>query len=148
LTKDSAMVTAAEGTLQLCQAHPRGSEVTAALEKALSLADRSPQATPEQIEILGAGWVAEEALAISVYCAATAADFRSGVLSAVNHSGDSDSTGAITGNLLGTHLGLSAIGSDLLDPLEGRDTIQQIAADLHAFIVEGNEPDWERYPPW
>jgi len=36
-------------------------------------------------------------MAISVYCALTTKDFLSGVLLAVNHDGDSDSTGAITG---------------------------------------------------
>ncbi|MFN8027118.1 MAG: ADP-ribosylglycohydrolase family protein [Acidimicrobiia bacterium] len=53
------------------------------------------------IEALGAGWVAEEALAIGVYCALVATDLRAGLLLAVNHSGDSDSTGSIAGNLLG-----------------------------------------------
>jgi ADP-ribosylglycohydrolase len=47
---------------------------------------------------LGQGWVAEEALAISIYCALVARDFRHGVILAVNHDGDSDSTGSITGN--------------------------------------------------
>ena len=56
--------------------------------------------------------MAEEALSISVYCALTATDFRDGVLNAVSHSGDSDSTGAITGNILGTYLGVTAIDDD------------------------------------
>ena len=37
--------------------------------------------------------MAEEALAIAVFCALAAPDFESGVLTAVNHGGDSDSTG-------------------------------------------------------
>ena len=64
--------------------------------------------------MLGEGWVGEEALAIAVHCALTPADFRSGVLHAVNHGGDSDSTGAICGNLLGASLGAEAIDGDLL----------------------------------
>jgi ADP-ribosylglycohydrolase len=56
---------------------------------------------PEALVRLGGGWVGEEALAIAVTCAIGAPDFHDGVLAAVNHSGDSDSTGAIAGNLLG-----------------------------------------------
>jgi len=95
---------------------------------------------------LGQGWVAEEALAVAVYCALTAADFRSGVLLAVNHGGDSDSTGAICGNLLGASLGAGAIDPGLLDGLEGRETITQIADDLHDVFAEGREPSSQRYP--
>ena len=49
------------------------------------------------------------ALAISIYCALVTRDFRHGVILAVNHDGDSDSTGSITGNLLGTLLGVEAL---------------------------------------
>ncbi len=73
--------------------------------------------------------MAEEALAIAVYCALFAPTFRVGVLLAVNHGGDSDSTGAMAGNLLGTALGASAIDEDLLAGLEGRAVIEQVAAD-------------------
>lgn len=44
--------------------------------------------------------MAEEALAIAIYCALVAPGFEEGVLLAVNHSDDSHSTGAITGNVL------------------------------------------------
>lgn len=48
------------------------------------------------------GWVAEEALVISLYCAIVCQDdFDKAIVLAVNHSGDSDSTGAITGNIQG-----------------------------------------------
>ena len=43
-------------------------------------------------------------------CAALAAeDMRDGLLLAVNHTGDSDSTGAICGNILGAMHGDAAI---------------------------------------
>ncbi len=66
--------------------------------------------------------------------------FRSGVLLVVNHGGDSDSTGAICGNLLGTHLGAGAIDADLLTCLEGRDVIEQIADDLHHVLAGSRRP--------
>ena len=85
---------------------------------------------------LGQGWVAEEALAISIYCALVAEGFQDGVIMAVNHDGDSDSTGAITGNILGTMHGTQAIPLSWLEPLELREVITQIADDLYRF------PDW------
>ena len=67
---------------------------------------------------LGGGWVGEEALATVVYCALCAADFESAIVIAVNHAGDSDSTGAITGNLLGAANGMVA-NTRALDPAAG-----------------------------
>lgn len=50
---------------------------------------------------------------------------------AVNHGGDSDSTGAITGNILGAYLGLSQIPQKYIDNLELADVIMEIADDLY-----------------
>ena len=105
-------------------------EVAHALKAAVAAADSQP-ALPETVAALGEGWVAEEALAIAVYCALAATDFRSGVLLAVNHGGDSDSTGAICGNLLGAAFGAAAMDADLLAGLEGRHVIGQVADDLY-----------------
>lgn len=91
----------------------------------------------EAIRQLGQGWIAEEALAIAIYCALVARDFRHGVVIAVNHDGDSDSTGAITGNLLGAMLGEASIPRDWLVRLELREVIGEVADDLYAF------PDWK-----
>jgi ADP-ribosylglycohydrolase len=109
-----------------------GAEVSGALSTAMSAeaAASGPPATEVMLG-LGQGWVAEEAITVATCCALTAQDFRSGVLLAVNHGGDSDSTGAICGNLLGAYLGAGAIDADLLDGLEGRDAIIQVADDLH-----------------
>ncbi len=91
----------------------------------------------EAVTQLGQGWIAEEALAISIYCALVARNFKHGVILAVNHDGDSDSTGSIVGNLLGTIHGVEAIPAEWLEPLELRDVITELADDLYTFI------DWE-----
>jgi len=70
---------------------------------------------------LGEGWLAEEALAIAVYCALVAEDFAHGVKLAVNHSGDSDSTRAMTGNILDALVGAAGIPQGWLERLELRD---------------------------
>jgi len=79
---------------------------------------------------------AEEALSMGLYCALGAKDFEDGIILAVNHSGDSDSTGSITGNLLGAAAGVEAIPIAGSPHLELRSTIEALADDLAAF------PEW------
>ena len=105
---------------------------------------------------VGEGWIAEGVLAISLYCALVARDFRHGVILAVNHDGHSDSTGSITGNLLGTLFGVDAIPEQWLEPLQLREVITEIAEDLHdcidwALSPFGSDPEceeriWRKYP--
>ena len=98
----------------------------------LHLAD-SAMPDLEAIHALGEGWVAEEALAIGLLCSLRYEnDFEGAITSAVNHGGDSDSTGAIAGNIVGAHLGLAGIPQHYLEHLELRDTISKIADDLFA----------------
>ena len=85
----------------------------------------------ENILQLGEGWVAEETLAIALYCCLRyPADFDKAVIAAVNHSGDSDSTGAVTGNIMGAIVGYRNIGEKWRKDLELRDVILEIADDL------------------
>jgi ADP-ribosyl-[dinitrogen reductase] hydrolase len=110
---------------------PSHQECAAAVERALSLsAEKRGQASPEDVASLGEGWVAEEALAIALFCALAAPDFESAVRLAVNHGGDSDSTGAITGNLLGAALGEAVIPARWLAALELREEIERVADEL------------------
>ena len=106
-------------------------ELLALIDRAVSLAADSGADDPDNIRKLGQGWVADEALAIAVYCSVRYdSDFEKAVIAAVNHGGDSDSTGAVTGNILGAHLGIKAIPEKFLTGLELRDTILEIADDL------------------
>lgn len=91
-------------------------------------------------EILGEGWCGDEALAVAIYCALKyEQDFAAAVTAAVNHNGDSDSTGAITGNILGAYLGLSAIPKAYLENLELLDVILEIGEDLALGRPEGEQ---------
>ncbi len=120
-------------------------ECTDSLKKALDLSN-SDLSDIDSISRLGEGWIGEEALAISVYCALRHQhNFKNGLIAAVNHDGDSDSTGAITGNILGAFLGLSKILSDWVEKVELRDEIIKIADDL--FLNFQDCPEWwKRYP--
>ena len=86
--------------------------------KALALAE-TDLADVDAIGRLGEGWVGEEALAIALYCVARhITDFRGTLVAAVNHGGDSDSTGAIAGNIIGAVLGYGAIPADYAEGLQ------------------------------
>ena len=109
--------------------------------------DRSDVAN---IHALGGGWVSEEAVAIAVYCALRYEnDFSKAMIASVNHSGDSDSTGAIAGNILGAWLGYAAIEDKWKRNLELADVVLEIADDLcHGCQMSeyGNyrDEDWLR----
>lgn len=90
---------------------------------------------------LGGGWVAEETVAIAVYCSlAHFNDFEKAMVEAVNHSGDSDSTGAVTGNLLGVVFGYEALPDFYKEDLELHDVILHIADDLY----NGKKTEYKR----
>lgn len=85
----------------------------------------------ENIEKLGGGWVAEETLAIALYCCLRYPnDFDKALIASVNHGGDSDSTGAVAGNIMGAICGYDSIGEKWKDRLELKDVILEIADDL------------------
>ena len=108
---------------------PRAGETRTAVREAVK-ASRQYPATPETVELLGSGWVAEEALSIAVYCVLATDNAADALHLAINHSGDSDSVGSICGNLLG------ASGAELpaqwVAAVEGRDTIDQLVSAVPA----------------
>ncbi len=124
-------------------------ETLVAVERAVSFAEGRGEPR-ELIVRLGEGWTGEEALAIALYCVLRARSFEEGVLLAVNHGGDSDSTGSIAGNLLGLLLGVAAIPARWLDRLELRALTEELALDLWRHFGEGAESlsteDAARYP--
>ncbi|GAA0844076.1 hypothetical protein GCM10009525_60330 [Streptosporangium amethystogenes subsp. fukuiense] len=135
----------------LLETYPAHEETSRALRAAVSLAAKGDP-SPERIESLGGAWVAEEALAIAVYCALAhpaPGDVERALLLAVNHSGDSDSTGALCGNLLGALHGEAALPAGWLTRLEGRDAITELADDFAAWSTGDHEitDAWlRRYP--
>jgi ADP-ribosylglycohydrolase len=126
---------AIDEVLPLIVKRPLGSETLQAMRKAAALA-RTGDPAPEKIASLGEGWIAEQALAIALYATLAAPDFTSGVLLAVNHDGDSDSTAAMAGNLLGALHGVDNIPRKWLSGLELGSAIAAMADDLATY------PDW------
>jgi len=100
------------------------------------------------ISDLGSGKVGEEALGISIYCSLISGnDWKKGTLAAVNHSGDSDSTGSITGAILGTLLGVESIPGQWVKEVENSAGIIKIADDMFKIFVKGEDLSFEEYPP-
>lgn len=100
-------------------------------ERAIFLLD-SEKTDLENISHLGEGWTGEEALAIALYCALKHFDnFEDAMIASVNHGGDSDSTGAVTGNILGAAIGYEAIPQYYKDDLEMHNLILHMADDLY-----------------
>ena len=123
--------------------------LTDIIDLALRLAENEASDL-ENIPRLGAGWVAEETLAIAIYCSLRHEhDFSGGIIAAVNHGGDSDSTGAVTGNILGAINGFEMIEEKWKTDLELYDVILEMADDLcHGCHMEEYsnyyDPDWSR----
>ena len=100
-------------------------------EQAILLLDNG-KSDLENINCLGEGWVGEEALAIALYCSLKHFDsFEEAMIASVNHKGDSDSTGAVTGNILGSAIGYAAIPQFYKDDMEMHDLILHMADDLY-----------------
>jgi len=130
LVEGSALEAAVDGALEVLKDYEGHEECLVILEQAMELVG-SDLPDHKAIKSLGEGWVGEEALAIAIYCALNYQDdFRKAIIASVNHSGDSDSTGAITGNIVGAYLGLGSIPKEWLKRLELRAVITKIATDL------------------
>lgn len=121
--------------------------LTLLIDLAISLSEND-ESDIENIRKLGEGWVAEETLAISIYCSLRHQDdFSKGVIAAVNHDGDSDSTGAVTGNILGALLGFDAIEEKWKRNLELSEILDEMSVDLcHGCLM--SEYDSYRDGEW
>jgi ADP-ribosylglycohydrolase len=129
--------------------HRGHAETTEALRHALDLAAEGKPAA-EKAELLGTGRTAEATLAVGVYAALVPFDsmpygttqpeddITARLCLSVNHSGASDSTGSVCGNLLGALHGDVNLPWRWLSRLEGRAVIAQVADD---FAAETGQAD-------
>ncbi len=121
----------ADGLARAWAGHEEALEL---LHTALDLAVRPSTSTLP--EVLGQGWVGEQALAIAVYAASRSQSFREVLAIAANHSGDSDSTASLAGQLFGAQHGLESLPHAWIRRLDVLDA----ALDL----VDWSLPLWTR----
>ncbi|MDE6479202.1 MAG: ADP-ribosylglycohydrolase family protein [Muribaculaceae bacterium] len=117
-------------TIEIVAESKYAEKFIAIIQKSLDLANSS-LTDREAIAQLGEGWVAEETVAIALFCVMRhIRDFEGCIVSAVNHDGDSDSTGAVAGNIIGAILGYTGIPEKFRNNLELLEPILSVADDL------------------
>ena len=99
----------------------------------------------ENIRMLGEGWTGDEAWAIALYCVVRhIGSIEDAIIAAVNHDGDSDSTGAVCGNIMGAIYGYEAMkhkrlfcpqDKELEQTLELSNIILTLADDLYTSCI-------------
>ncbi len=147
LTLKQIVVEALEKMMELFKGDEHLNEFADIIDLAITLSEND-KTDAENICEIGEGWVAEETLAIAVYCALRHQDnFSEGIIAAVNHAGDSDSTGAITGNILGALVGYEAMEEKWKKNLELSDVIMELADDMCTWIQmtdksSFDDPEW------
>ena len=136
LTQGKNLKMAIENAIELLKTYKQNNETLIAIQKSINLYHNSNSSESvsyiyKKIESIGAGWTGEEAIAISLFCSLLFEDnFEKGVIVSVNHSGDSDSTGSITGNLLGLINGIDSIPIKWINNLKYKDIIEKIAVEI------------------
>ncbi|MDE6286106.1 MAG: ADP-ribosylglycohydrolase family protein [Muribaculaceae bacterium] len=101
------------------------------INRAISFEDNPLQDWEVIEKNLGGGWVAEETLAIAIFSVLRHIhDFKGCLICAVNHGGDSDSTGAVAGNIIGAILGNDAIPEYFKDNIQLQDLLLSTADRL------------------
>ena len=122
-------------------------ECLEAIEQAISLAKSKP-GKRECVESFGDGFSAQEALGMALYCSLCYSNqFEEGLKLAINQSGNSNSAAAITGNILGTYLGIEGINQSLIQAVDLQKELIKLAEDLY-IQFEDHEEWLRRYPGW
>lgn len=147
LLEDYTLEVSLEKTIERLKEYRHHEECITAIEKAIALAkEGSP--SPQKLEAFGDGFSAEDALAMAIYCSLSYPDdFNKALNLAINQNGNSNSAAAITGNILGTYLGIGVINDELIQAIDLGSEIKQMAEDLYTRFEEGE--NWaKRYPGW
>jgi ADP-ribosylglycohydrolase len=117
--------------------------------RAIQAALRAPRdGTGETVESLGGGWTAEEALSIALYACLAGDSFEEALLIAATHGGDSDSTAAIAGNMLGLLDPAAVLRHRWAEIVEGADIISQLVRDYRELSSNSDAAEelFEVYP--
>lgn len=122
-----------------------GNETARAIQAALA-APRD--GAGETVEYLGGGWTAEEALSIALYACLTGNSFEEALAIAVTHGGDSDSTGAIAGNMLGLLDPAAVLQHRWAETVEGSDLVTRLVRDFRRLSsdIDAAEELFQYYP--
>ena len=88
-------------------------------------------------EISSDGYVLHT-LEASIWCLMTADNFTDAVLKAINLGGDTDTTGAVTGGLVGLYYGYDSIPQEWIKQLARQEDIEDLALRLGNHLADVN----------
>jgi len=129
LINGKTILESAKSAMRMLATYESHRETLTAMANAIKLAAGNETAI-NAIKTLGQGWVGEEALAIALFCALRETDVKHVFIASVNHDGDSDSTGAICGNILGAAYGIGALPKGWVKNIELHDLILDMSDKL------------------
>ena len=133
IIKGETLQGSVEKTIKILERKNNNENVTGLLKTALIYSQKNI-APEDAISRLGNGWTGEEALAIAVYSALKYPDnFKKAVECAVNITGDSDTVGSITGNIMGAYVGEKNIPKEFKNKIEARDVLATLAHDIYVM---------------
>lgn len=99
-------------------------------DQLLKVIQNASEKTESQLQPTG---FVVDTLEVAVWAFMTTDNFKDGALKAVNLGGDSDTIGAVYGQLAGAYYGLAGIPQDWLDQLYECKEIEQLAIQLSAL---------------
>ena len=129
LMQGKELQNAIEETKSILQSYPNHSETMAKIDQAISFAN-SEMKPLTAIEALGQGWIAEEALGIGLFSALRGCSYPEVIQIAANHTGDSDSTASIAGQIYGAWKGANEIPKEWIDSLDVHDVMVQLLSKI------------------
>ncbi len=130
LMREKSIIEAFHTGMDILKVYDGNEKTYNLLKKAMQLAE-TDICHKEAIVSLGYGFTGDEALAISFYCVLKNPDnLKDALIMAVNHSGDSDSTGSIVGNIIGASIGIDTVPSEWTDSLELKDEMIRLSTVL------------------
>jgi ADP-ribosylglycohydrolase/protein-tyrosine phosphatase len=150
VSRGATLASAMDEADKLLAVEPRAEELIEIVRRVRAMSkDGAPSRAA--IEKLGGGWVGEEALGIALLCALTVGgpsqeETAAALWRSAAHAGDSDSTGSLTGNLLGAMHGLRTLPAVWDGELELHAIVDRVAIDLHASWAYGARLDRDAYP--
>jgi ADP-ribosyl-[dinitrogen reductase] hydrolase len=129
LIQEKEIQNAIEETKSVLKNYSSHSETIAKIDQAISFAS-SDMKPLTAIEALGQGWIAEEALGIGLFSALRGGSYTEVIQIAANHTGDSDSTASIAGQIYGAWKGANEIPNEWMDSLDVYDVMVQLLSKV------------------
>lgn len=134
IIKGKPIVEAMEKSDIFLKKYKGSDEVSAKIDKVKSFLKSDSCKDEDVIEAFHGGWCGDDALAIALYFSRKYQDsFKHAIIAAANHSGDSDTCAAITGNILGAYSGAGKIPSSYKNSLEFYNILKNYSVFLHKF---------------